>query len=108
MLKAIENWFDIRPRELQRVVACVFGAFFLLAYVILARSIREGLFLTVFDAKKLPYITAAVACPGGSLCILTVKDVWPARISSPSCTATLPVSGEPFSSVLSPLLRSLT
>lgn len=62
VLKLIENWFDIRPEELQRVVACVLGAFFLLAYVILARSIREGLFLTVFDAKKLPYITAVVAC----------------------------------------------
>ncbi len=62
VLKFIENWFDIRPEELQRVVACVLGAFFLLAYVILARSIREGLFLTVFDATKLPYITAVVSC----------------------------------------------
>ena len=62
ILKAVENWFDIRPRERQRVAVCVLGAFFLLAYVILARSIREGLFLTVFDAAKLPYITAGVAC----------------------------------------------
>ena len=62
ILRAIEDWFDIRPEELQRVVACVLGEFFLLAYVILARSIREGLFLTVFDAKKLPYIIAVVAC----------------------------------------------
>lgn len=62
VLKALENWFDIRPQELRRVALCVLGAFLLLAYVILARSIREGLFLTVFNAKKLPYITAAVAC----------------------------------------------
>ncbi len=60
--KVIENWFDIRPKETQRAAICILGAFFLLAYVILARSIREGLFLAVFDATNLPYITAAVAC----------------------------------------------
>lgn len=62
LLKLLKNWFDIRPGEMRKVVLCSSGAFLLLASVVLARSIREGLFLTLFNAKNLPYVTAGVAC----------------------------------------------
>lgn len=62
VLKAFETWLDIRSGEMRKVFLCVLGAFLLMAFVTLARSMREGLFLAVFDAKKLPYVMAAVAC----------------------------------------------
>ncbi len=62
LLKLLERWFDIRPSEIRKVVLCTLGAFLLIASVVLARSIREGLFLTVFNAKNLPYVTAGTAC----------------------------------------------
>jgi len=61
-LKSVENWLDIRPREIQKVTLCILGAFLLMAFVVLVRTIRETLFLDVFDVESLPFVTAAVAC----------------------------------------------
>ncbi len=59
--KAVADWLDIRPHEWKKLSYCILGAFSLMAFAIMARSVREGLYLTVFDVKALPYITAAVA-----------------------------------------------
>ena len=54
-------WFDVRPNEARRVTLLVLGAFFVISFAVLARSIREALYLTAFDVETLPYIIAAVA-----------------------------------------------
>ncbi len=55
------DWLDIRPAEARIVTLCLLGALFVMAFVTLARSLREALFLTDFPARNLPYITGAVA-----------------------------------------------
>ena len=57
MLKVLEIWLDVRSGELKKIGLCFSGAFVLLALVMLARAMREGMFLAAFDAKALPYIT---------------------------------------------------
>lgn len=57
----LATWLDIRPNEGRSLALSVMGAFMVLAFMILARSLREALYLTSFDIKTLPYITAAVA-----------------------------------------------
>jgi ATP/ADP translocase len=58
----MELWLDVRSAELKKIGLCFSGAFVLLALVVLARAKSEGMFLAAFDAKALPYITAAIAC----------------------------------------------
>jgi len=48
----------------ERLFFHFFGAFLVIGFLILARSLREALYLTTFDVKTLPYITAAVAVLG--------------------------------------------
>ena len=55
------RWLDIRPEETHSLTLAVIGAFFIMAFVVLARSLREGLYLTCFAVETLPYITASVA-----------------------------------------------
>ena len=62
VLKVIETWLDIRSGEMRKFSLCVLGAFLLMAFVTLASSMQMALFLAVYDAKNLPYVTAAVAC----------------------------------------------
>lgn len=54
----LSRWFDIRPGEGRSVLLLVTGAFILLAYMILGRSLREALYLGTFPVKTLPYVTA--------------------------------------------------
>ncbi|MEJ2108988.1 MAG: Npt1/Npt2 family nucleotide transporter, partial [Acidobacteriota bacterium] len=61
-MKSLEDWLDIRSGEMRKVVLCAVGAFLLLSFVVLFQSIRKSLFLTYFDAKNLPYVTAGIAC----------------------------------------------
>lgn len=60
-MKALERWLDIRPEETRAVVLAALGAFLILGFMIVGRSLREAFYLTSFDVKTLPYITAAAA-----------------------------------------------
>lgn len=57
----IAIWLDIRPNESRKVALSFLGAFLVMSFLILARSMREALYLTTFDITTLPYITATVA-----------------------------------------------
>ncbi len=59
--KRIAIWLDVRPHEARSVLLSFLGAFAAMAFLILARSLREALYLTSFPIESLPYITAAVA-----------------------------------------------
>lgn len=54
-------WLDIRPDETRKLSLLFMGAFFIIAFMILARALREGLYLSVFAVETLPYITIAIA-----------------------------------------------
>jgi ATP/ADP translocase len=60
-LRALVEWFDVRPGEVRSVSLSFVGAFLIIGFLILARSLREAFYLSVFDVKTLPYITMAVA-----------------------------------------------
>lgn len=60
-MKALERWLDIRPEETRAVVLAALGAFLILGFMIVGRSLREAFYLTSFDVKTLPYITASAA-----------------------------------------------
>ena len=62
----LSAWLDVRPNEVRNVTLAFFGAFLIMSFAILARAIREALFLTAYDVKTLPYIIAAVAIGIGS------------------------------------------
>jgi ATP/ADP translocase len=63
-LQAILDWFDVRRGEFRAVALSFFGAFFIIAFMILAKSLREGLYLGNFAAKTLPYVIVTVALLG--------------------------------------------
>ncbi len=58
------RWFDVRPGEMRPLLVSFWGAFFILGFMILARSLREALYLSSFEVKTLPYITVAVTLLG--------------------------------------------
>ncbi len=58
------RWLDIRPHETRPLLLSFGGAFLVIGFLILARSLREALYLSSFDIKTLPYITASVAILG--------------------------------------------
>lgn len=60
-LQSLAEWLDIRPDEVQKVLLCFWSAFFVIGFMVLARSLREALYLTAFPVETLPYIMAAVA-----------------------------------------------
>ncbi|UCC72764.1 MAG: hypothetical protein JSV86_20820 [Gemmatimonadota bacterium] len=60
-MKRIAEWLDVRPNEVRNVSLSFLGAFFVMAFLVLARSLREALYLASFPIETLPYITAAVA-----------------------------------------------
>ncbi len=62
--KQLDRWLDVRPHEWRPLILAFLGAFLIIAYMILARSLREALYLTTFDVKTLPYITLGVAFLG--------------------------------------------
>lgn len=63
-LSGLAQWLDIRPDEVRRVALSFLGAFLVIGFMILARSLREALYLATFPVQSLPYITAAVALLG--------------------------------------------
>jgi len=63
-LQNFAHWLDVRPQEIRTVLLSFCGAFIIIGFLILARSLREALYLTSFDVKTLPYITVTVAILG--------------------------------------------
>lgn len=61
MRVGVRHWVDIRPEERRCLWLSVLGAFLAMAGLTLARALREALYLSSFDVRTLPYITAAVA-----------------------------------------------
>lgn len=57
----LARWLDLRPEEVRTVALSFSGAFLVIAFLILGRSLREAFYLTSFPVETLPYITAAVA-----------------------------------------------
>ncbi len=55
---SITDKLDIRPGEARPLAMACLGSFLMLAFLTLARSLREALYLTTFDVSTLPYITA--------------------------------------------------
>lgn len=60
-LRSLAAWLDVRPNEVRNVSLSFLGAFFAVAFLVLARSLREALYLAAFRIETLPYITGAVA-----------------------------------------------
>lgn len=61
LFERVAAWLDVRPREVRTVYLSFFGAFLVMAFLVLARSLREALYLDFFDARTLPYITGSIA-----------------------------------------------
>ncbi len=79
----IAAWLDVRPHEVRTVSLSFLGAFLVMAFLVLARSLREALYLTSFPVETLPYITAAVAVlsvPTVGLFIRLISRYHPKRI----------------------------
>jgi len=55
---------DVRPGEIRRLLLLTAGSFLVVSFMVVARALREAVFLTTFDIKMLPYITLAVAVLG--------------------------------------------
>lgn len=51
----------VHPGELRPLGLSIAGAFLVVAFMILARSLREALYLTTFPVETLPYVMGAVA-----------------------------------------------
>ncbi len=56
----IAEWLNIRPHEVRALTLSFWGAFLVLAFMTLARSLRDAVYLATFDVRTLPYIMAAV------------------------------------------------
>ncbi len=55
------SWLDVRPDEVRPVSLSFLGAFLVIAFLVLARSLRESIYITVFPVESLPYVVGAVA-----------------------------------------------
>ena len=62
--RRIEEWLNIRPGEGRLVFLSFSGAFLLMAFVVLARTLREALYLELFEAPTLPYVMGASVAAG--------------------------------------------
>jgi len=57
----LTRWFDVRPGEGRKALFSFLGAYSVISFLILARALREALYLSTFDVRTLPYMTIAVA-----------------------------------------------
>ncbi len=57
---SITSWLNIRSEELRPLLLATGGAFLLLSFTILTRTLRESLFLANEPIEKLPLMTGAV------------------------------------------------
>ncbi|MCL7978993.1 MAG: hypothetical protein M8865_03770 [marine benthic group bacterium] len=60
----LAEWLDVRPNEIRLVALAFFGAFLMMAFVVLARALREAFFLDIYDASALPYVGGAAITLG--------------------------------------------
>ena len=58
---SLRRWFDVRPGETRRFLLSFFGAFSVIAFMILARAMREALYIDFFGVRRIPNITIAIA-----------------------------------------------
>ena len=58
---SLSAWLNVRPGEVRPVTVSFWGAFLVIAFLVLARSLREAFYLTTFPVESLPYVTIAVA-----------------------------------------------
>ena len=61
LTSALAAWLDLRPGEGRKLTLSFLGAFLVLGFLTVARSLRDALYLAEFNITTLPYITAAVA-----------------------------------------------
>lgn len=59
LLERLAEWLNIRPAEIRILVLSVLGAFFILAFMVLASAMREGFYLGLFSSSTLPYVLYA-------------------------------------------------
>ena len=57
----LTRWFDVRPGEGRLVLSSFLGAYCVISFLILAKSLREALYLSVFDVTTLPYVIIGAA-----------------------------------------------
>jgi AAA family ATP:ADP antiporter len=67
--RILERWLDVRPNEAKKLWLLTLGAFLLLGFVVLCRSLREASFLESFDVEWLPYLKVGQAA-------LVLPAVW--------------------------------
>ena len=90
LFRQLASWLRIGPDEVRPFLLCFSGVFLLMGYMVMARSLRETLYLTHFDVETLPHITAATA-------VLTVPSAllfsrWLERWSSLAVLRTVTIS----------------
>ncbi len=64
LFSRLYQWLGFRPEEARLLWSSFVGAFLVVGYMVLTRSLREALYLDAFDVKTLPYITASVVVLG--------------------------------------------
>ncbi len=52
----LTRWFDVRPGEGRNVLLSFLGAYCVISFLILSKSLREALYLSEFDVTTLPYV----------------------------------------------------
>ena len=57
----LTRWLDVRPGEARQVLTSFFGAFCVISFLVLAKSLREALYLSSFDVTTLPYVIIGAA-----------------------------------------------
>ena len=57
----LTRWLDVRPGEVRKVLVSFLGAYSVISFLILAKALREALYLARFEVTTLPYITIAAA-----------------------------------------------
>lgn len=57
----LTRWFDVRPGEARKVLLSFLGAYCVISFLILAKSLREAFYLSVFDVTTLPYVIVGAA-----------------------------------------------
>ncbi len=66
----LTRWLDVRPGEVRKVLVSFLGAYSVISFLILAKALREALYLSSFDVTTLPYIifaAAALSLPSAGL-----------------------------------------
>jgi len=61
MLRPIQRFLDLRPSELERGVLLFAYLFLVISGFVVAKAVRDALFLDQFGALLLPYADIAVA-----------------------------------------------